>query len=188
MGGNKGFVEISGISKTKNLAHGLSASTGDINNDGWTDIYVTNDYDKPDFLYVNNADGTFKNTIHESFKHISNFSMGSDIADFDNDGNLDIMVVDMVAEDHKRIKTNMSGMNPEDFSEVNNKNNDFHDERKDELPKENVYDELWGIFPEEWKQKFPNEFEKPYFTNLVQKLNEDNQNKLNIFQNFKVIN
>lgn len=75
----------------------------------------------------------------------------------------------------------INGMNPEDFSEVNNKNNDFHDERKDELPKENVYDELWGIFPEEWKQKFPNEFEKPYFTNLVQKLNEDNQNKLNIF-------
>lgn len=121
MGGNKGFVEISGISKTKNLAHGLSASTGDINNDGWTDIYVTNDYDKPDFLYVNNADGTFKNTIHESFKHISNFSMGSDIADFDNDGNLDIMVVDMVAEDHKRIKTNMSGMNPEDFWAIVNR-------------------------------------------------------------------
>ncbi|TNJ45630.1 VCBS repeat-containing protein [Tamlana fucoidanivorans] len=121
LGGNKGFVEISGLAKTRNLAHGLSASAGDLNNDGWTDLYITNDYDKPDFLYINNADGSFKNTINHSFKHISNFSMGSDIADFDNDGNLDIMVVDMVAEDHKRIKTNMSGMNPENFWAIVNK-------------------------------------------------------------------
>ncbi len=115
LGANKGFVEISHMAGTKNLAHGLSASIGDINNDSWPDIYITNDYDKPDYLYVNNGNRTFKNTTNESFKHISNFSMGSDIADFDNDGHLDIMVVDMVAEDHKRIKTNMGGMNPEDF-------------------------------------------------------------------------
>ncbi len=115
LGANKGFVEVSHMAGTKNLAHGLSASIGDINNDSWPDIYITNDYDKPDYLYVNNGDKTFRNAINESFKHISNFSMGSDIADFDNDGHLDIMVVDMVAEDHKRIKTNMGGMNPEDF-------------------------------------------------------------------------
>ncbi len=115
LGSNKGFAEVSQMAGTKNLAHGLSASIGDINNDSWPDIYITNDYDKPDYLYVNNGNRTFRTTTNQFFKHISNFSMGSDIADFDNDGHLDIMVVDMVAEDHKRIKTNMGGMNPKDF-------------------------------------------------------------------------
>ncbi|WP_291967481.1 VCBS repeat-containing protein [Maribacter sp.] len=115
LGKEKGFVEVSAFSGTQNMAHGLSAAIGDINNDLWTDIYVTNDYDRPDYMYLNTANGKFKDVLKQSFKHISNFSMGSDIADYDNDGNLDIMVVDMVAEDHKRIKTNMSGMNPEDF-------------------------------------------------------------------------
>ncbi|TXG38646.1 VCBS repeat-containing protein [Seonamhaeicola maritimus] len=115
LGFDKGFVEVSNQSGTKNLAHGLSASIGDIDNNNWPDIYITNDYDKPDFMYKNNENGTFTNIANQSFKHISNFSMGSDIADYDNDGNLDIFVVDMVAEDHKRIKTNMGGMNPEDF-------------------------------------------------------------------------
>ncbi|RRQ48623.1 hypothetical protein DZC72_13110 [Maribacter algicola] len=115
LGGSKGFVEISNAAGTKNLAHGLSATIGDINNDLWTDVYITNDYDRPDFMYLNTADGKFKEVLKKTFKHTSNFSMGSDIADYDNDGNLDIMVVDMVAEDHKRIKTNMGGMNPEDF-------------------------------------------------------------------------
>jgi hypothetical protein len=124
LGAEKGFVEISNLAGTKNLAHGLSASVGDMDDDGWSDIYVTNDYDRPDFMYRNNTNGTFKNVINESFKHISNFSMGSDIADYDNDGHLDIMVVDMVAEDHKRIKTNMGGMNPDDFWAI--VNNGWH--------------------------------------------------------------
>ncbi len=115
LGGLKGFSEVSQFAGTQNLAHGLSAAIGDINNDLWTDIYVTNDYDRPDFMYLNTANGKFKEVLKQSFKHTSNFSMGSDIADYDNDGHLDIMVVDMVAEDHKRIKTNMGGMNPEDF-------------------------------------------------------------------------
>ncbi|WP_299552458.1 VCBS repeat-containing protein [Seonamhaeicola sp.] len=115
LGGTQGFVELSGISGTKNISHGLSASIGDINNDSWSDIYVANDYDKPDLVYLNNKNGTFTNIADQALKHMSNFSMGSDIADYDNDGHLDIYVVDMVAEDHKRIKTNMGGMNPEDF-------------------------------------------------------------------------
>ena len=97
------------------IGYGLSASVGDINNDGWPDIYVCNDYIEHDYLYVNNQNGTFSEMLKESIKHISNFSMGSDIADFDNDGWLDIVTVDMVAEDNYRIKTNMSGMNPKRF-------------------------------------------------------------------------
>lgn len=97
------------------IGYGLSASVGDINNDGWPDIYVCNDYIEHDYLYVNNQNGTFSEMLKKSIKHISNFSMGSDIADFDNDGWLDIVTVDMVAEDNYRIKTNMSGMNPKRF-------------------------------------------------------------------------
>ncbi|QNJ98187.1 VCBS repeat-containing protein [Constantimarinum furrinae] len=97
------------------IGYGLSVSAGDINNDGWPDLYVSNDYIEHDYLYYNNGDGTFSEKLKQSTKHISNFSMGSDIADFNNDGLLDIMVVDMVAEDNYRTKTNMSGMNTEKF-------------------------------------------------------------------------
>ena len=100
--------------------YGLSVSTGDLNNDGWTDIYVANDYAEHDYLYMNNADGTFSEKLKEKVRHISNFSMGSDIADFNNDGLLDLMVVDMVAEDNYRIKTNMSGMSTEKFHKAVN--------------------------------------------------------------------
>ena len=100
------------------IGYGLSASVGDLNNDGWPDIYVCNDYIEHDYLYFNNQDGTFTEKLKENIKHISNFSMGSDIADYDNDGWLDIVTVDMVAEDNYRIKTNMSGMNPENFTKA----------------------------------------------------------------------
>lgn len=113
--GNGKFADHTLKSNIRNFGFGLSASIGDFNNDGYQDIYVTNDFDAPDNLYINQKNGTFKNEIHQATKHISNFSMGSDIADYDNDGLLDIMVVDMVAEDHKRIKTNMGGMAPEKF-------------------------------------------------------------------------
>jgi hypothetical protein len=97
------------------IGYGLSVSVGDLNNDGWPDLYVCNDYLERDYLYLNNQDGTFDEKAKEATRHISNFSMGSDMADFNNDGLLDIMVVDMIAEDNYRIKTNMSGMNPKKF-------------------------------------------------------------------------
>lgn len=86
------------------LNFGLSAAIGDFNNDSWPDIYVTNDYDEQDFLFVNNHDGTFKETSHKSFAHISKFSMGSDVADVNNDGFQDLLVVDMLPQDNKRQK------------------------------------------------------------------------------------
>ena len=107
-----------------NMAYGLSASVGDFNQDGWPDLYVTNDFDRPDHMYMNQGDGTFSNRIDQAVKHISNFSMGSDAADYNNDGLLDLMVVDMVAEDHKSIKTNMGSMSVESFWEV--VNNGWH--------------------------------------------------------------
>ncbi len=102
----KTFTEVSeeaGIHGS-GLNYGLSASIGDIDGDQWPDIFVTNDYDEQDFLYLNNQDGTFREVSHEAFGHISKFSMGSDIADVNQDGYQDIFVADMLPEDNRRQK------------------------------------------------------------------------------------
>lgn len=117
---NKGdkFEDITAKAGLLNVGYGLSAAVGDFDNDGWQDIYVANDYDGPDFFYINNRDGTFTNKIDECFRHISYFSMGSDVGDINNDGWLDLIVVDMVAEDNYRLKANMSSMDPGKFWKV----------------------------------------------------------------------
>lgn len=97
------------------LSYGLGLAIGDVNNDGWADIYVGHDFSGEDHLYLNNGDGTFSEQVKELMRHISNFSMGNDMADINNDGWLDIMAVDMVSEDNYGIKTSMSGMNPDRF-------------------------------------------------------------------------
>ena len=109
------FVDVSKEAGIESAAYGLGLSISDINQDGYQDIYIANDYEKPDYMYINNADGTFRNTIDESVNHISNFSMGMDIADINNDGLLDIGVVDMAGANHLRSKTNMPSMSPEAF-------------------------------------------------------------------------
>lgn len=109
------FTKVTEEAGVLNFAAALSTTAGDINNDGLTDLYIANDYEEPDFLYINRGDGTFVNSANVSLKHMSNFSMGVDIADFNNDGNLDLFSSDMVAADNYRSKTNMSGMNPEKF-------------------------------------------------------------------------
>ncbi|RXG23916.1 VCBS repeat protein [Leeuwenhoekiella polynyae] len=83
---------------------GLSAAISDLNQDGYPDVYVTNDYEEQDFLYLNNGDGTFKEITKTVFGHLSNFGMGSDIADINNDGLQDIFVADMWPEDNYRQK------------------------------------------------------------------------------------
>ncbi|MEQ9307615.1 MAG: VCBS repeat-containing protein, partial [Marinoscillum sp.] len=100
------FIDVSqtaGISGNP-ISYGLGVSLGDINNDGWLDIYVSNDYQENDYLYINNQDGTFTDRSATSFRHISNFSMGNDIADFNNDGLLDIITLDMLPESNERQK------------------------------------------------------------------------------------
>ncbi|NNE27789.1 MAG: VCBS repeat-containing protein [Saprospiraceae bacterium] len=112
---NGRFTDITERSGITNYSYSLSATSFDYNKDGWVDIYVACDYDEADLLYKNNGDGTFTNVANEALKHMSNFSMGVDIADINNDGYSDVYVADMVAEDNFRIKTNMSGMNPAKF-------------------------------------------------------------------------
>lgn len=84
---------------------GLGLAIGDVNNDGWPDIHVSNDYITNDILYINNQNGTFSNKTKEYLKHQSQFSMGSDLADFNNDGMLDLITIDMLGEDSYRKKT-----------------------------------------------------------------------------------
>jgi len=95
-----------------------SVSASDLNGDGWTDLYVSNDFEAPDFIYFNNGDGTFSEGTQDVTRHISFYSMGVDAGDINNDGLLDIIVADMVAEDNYRLKANMSGMNPSAFWDV----------------------------------------------------------------------
>ncbi|MGC6431189.1 MAG: VCBS repeat-containing protein [Jejuia sp.] len=116
---NGRFYDVSeevGISRQ--LTYGLGVSITDFNNDGWMDIYVANDYDGPDYLYYNNGNGTFKNVIHEKVKHTSQFSMGTDTGDINNDGFMDLLTLDMAAADHYRSKTNMGSMSTEKFNQL----------------------------------------------------------------------
>lgn len=83
---------------------GLGVVASDINNDGWSDLYMTNDYEEQDFLLLNNHDGTFSEVTKQSLKHISKYGMGCDVADYNNDGLMDIMVPDMWPEDNYRQK------------------------------------------------------------------------------------
>ena len=112
---NGKFREISKQAGIMNSAWGLSAVVGDYNEDGWDDVYVANDYLTRDLLYINNQDGTFTESIADYFQHISFFSMGSDIADIDNDGHMDLITLDMAPEDHVRSKRLMASMSNEVF-------------------------------------------------------------------------
>ena len=114
----EGFIDVSAKAGVLKAGFPNSASSGDFNHDGWPDIYVANDFRSPDFLYLNNGDGTFTNVTDQATKHISNFSMGVDVGDINNDGLLDVFVLDMAAEDNYRSKANMSGMNPQAFWQV----------------------------------------------------------------------
>ena len=100
------FVDVTPQSGLRHdaIGFGLSATVSDINQDGWPDVYVANDYNVEDRLYINQQDGTFEDRIHQWTDHMARSSMGSDIADYNNDGRPDIFVADMLPEDNRRQK------------------------------------------------------------------------------------
>ena len=86
------------------LGYGLGIGVSDVNNDGWPDIYISNDFSENDYLYLNNKNKGFTEVLRQSIKHTSRFSMGNDLADYNNDGYIDIVSLDMLPEDEVVIK------------------------------------------------------------------------------------
>ena len=109
------FTDVSKEAGISTFGLSLSATVGDLNSDGWPDIYISNDFSSPDYLYINNQDGTFSERVKQSTKNTAFYGMGVDIADFNNDQLLDILQVDMTAQNNRRSKANMASMNPELF-------------------------------------------------------------------------
>ena len=101
--GNK-FVDVTKRAGLINHAFGLSASIFDFNNDNYPDIYLANDFNKPDAIYINNKNGTFTNQLTDYLSKVSFSSMGSDVNDINNDGHEDLFIVDMAIEEPKRQK------------------------------------------------------------------------------------
>ncbi len=107
---NGHFTDVTEAAGLSSFGLSLGVVASDVNNDGYEDLYISNDFNAPDFLFINNQDGTFTNQIDASLQQTSFFGMGADIADFNNDGFMDIFQLDMSAEDNFRSKANMSSM------------------------------------------------------------------------------
>ncbi|RKR14855.1 VCBS repeat protein [Maribacter vaceletii] len=112
---NGHFKDVTKKAGVRNFGLSLSATVGDINQDGWPDLYVSNDFSSPDHFYINNKNGTFTEMSKNLTKNTSFYGMGVDIADINNDGLLDIFQVDMTAQNNRRAKANMASMNPKLF-------------------------------------------------------------------------
>lgn len=104
---NGRFTDVSAISGIyqSNLGYGLGIAVADFNNDGWDDVYIGNDFHENDYYYLNNGNSTFTESGARHFKHFSRFSMGNDVADYNNDGQLDLITVDMLPDREKILKT-----------------------------------------------------------------------------------
>ncbi|MDP5229725.1 MAG: VCBS repeat-containing protein, partial [Cellulophaga sp.] len=114
LGGDKLMENVDGkfidVSKKAGIygsvvGFGLGVTVGDVNNDGWEDIYVSNDFFERDYLYINNQNGTFTEDFENEITASSGASMGADMADINNDGYNDIFVTEMLPSEYERLKT-----------------------------------------------------------------------------------
>ena len=114
------FVDVSqaaGIIQNV-LGFGLGVAVSDVNTDGWYDIYVTNDYNEEDYLYINQQDGTFQESLASRIGHTSLFSMGCDAADINNDAQPDIITLDMLPGSNERLKMSLGPENYDKYNEL----------------------------------------------------------------------
>ena len=116
--GDNTFTDVSSESGINIEGFGLGLSIADFNNDGWQDLYISNDFLSNDILYINNQDGTFTNNSRKYIGHQSQFSMGNDAADVNNDGLSDIITLDMLPETNHRKKTTIGGSSYQSY--INN--------------------------------------------------------------------
>jgi len=115
--GNLHFTDVSSKAGITIEGFGLGVAICDINKDNWPDVYVSNDFITSDLIWINNRDGTFSNMAKKYLRHQTYNAMGNDVADFNNDGNDDIVTVDMLPPDNKRWKLTIGGNR---FDEFNN--------------------------------------------------------------------
>ncbi|MEM9819463.1 MAG: VCBS repeat-containing protein [Bacteroidota bacterium] len=113
--GDNTFTNVSTEAGILIEGYGLGLGLCDLNEDGWTDIYVANDFLSNDVIYINNGDGTFSDQIDQYLDHTSRNSMGTDLSDFNNDGFMDIMVLDMLPTSNHRQKTMFGFFNYDKF-------------------------------------------------------------------------
>ncbi len=109
------FTEVTKEAGVLSYGWTLGVVSADLNQDGWQDLFLSIDHTEPDRYYLNNQDGTFSEVSEEYLKHMSHSSMGVDAADINNDGLLDLAVVEMLAISNFDEKTKMNSMNPERF-------------------------------------------------------------------------
>jgi enediyne biosynthesis protein E4 len=121
---NNGDLTFTDVSREAGIlieGFGLGVAVSDLNDDGWPDVYAANDFITNDLMYINNQDGTFTNRAAQYLKHQTFNSMGTDISDYNNDGMVDIVVVDMLPEDNKRWKLTSRGNTYDEFQNgINN--------------------------------------------------------------------
>lgn len=115
--GEGGFVDVSEMAGIYGsvIGFGLGVTVGDVNLDGWMDIYISNDFYERDYLYVNQKDGTFKEILPDAMGHTSHFSMGADMADLNNDIYPEIFVTDMLPDNLTRIKQTTSFLGYDEY-------------------------------------------------------------------------
>jgi hypothetical protein len=137
------------------IGYGLGVNVCDINNDGLPDIYVSNDFHENDYLYINNGNGTFSERLTDFISHTSRSSMGNDVGDINNDGQLDIIVLDMLPFDEK-IRKQSGGEDDYDLAELKLKNGYNHQFVRNTLQLNlggNMFSEigvLSGVYSTDW--------------------------------------
>lgn len=113
--GDNTFTDVTKEAQVLGYGLALGVLANDFNKDGWTDLYVSNDFHTPDYFYLNKGDGTFQEISKESVQHTAFYGMGIDAADYNNDGLLDFIQLEMAPADNFRSKANMDSMDPNRF-------------------------------------------------------------------------